>query len=141
MNINPQHLQNRPSPGQPWMPAGQGQGFGYQPGQQANQFMQTNTSTGSPKSSTGPPAMQNVPMFNAQNGSVTPPASLNPSLNNAPSYGNQMKQPQIDQVTSESKTFSYQLDTFLVMPAILSFGCYCFLLYFLSADHKIVHIY
>ena len=103
MNINPQHQQNGPNPRQPWMPTGQGTNYGYQPGQQPSQFMPSSAPMGQPNSSTGPPMMQNIPMFSSQNGNVTPPSSLNPTLSNPSAYGNAMKQQQMDKVMLDLK--------------------------------------
>lgn len=112
MNINPQ--QNRPNPGQPWMPTGQGQNFGYQPGQQSNQFMQPNPPMGPPKSSAaGPPMMQTVPMFSAQNGNATPPSSLNPAISNPQPQSNVMKQPQMDQVIFRYRNAIFSFEDFI----------------------------
>ena len=94
----PQNQHSGPRPGQPWMPTGQGSAFGYQPRQPVNQFIPSSTPMGQPIASSGPPMVQNVPLFTAQNGNVTPPSSQNPSLNNSSAYGNSLKQTQMDQV-------------------------------------------
>ena len=86
--MNPSQ-QNRPN--LPWAPPGQGQNFGFQSGPPGNQNMQQGMAYGPPKSSNGPYPGQpgtevkhQVPMFGTQNGSVTPPSSLNPGLNSRP---------------------------------------------------------
>ena len=87
-----------PRPGQHWMTPGQGPNFAYQPRQPANQFMPSNTPMGQPTASSGPPVVQNIPLFSAQNGNVTPPSSQNPPLNNPSPYGAAIKQTHMDQV-------------------------------------------
>ena len=94
----PQNQQSGPRPGQPWTATGQGSPFGFQPRQQSSQFVASNSPMNQPIASSGPPMAQNVPLFSAQNGNVTPPSSQNPSLNNPPGHGNFMKQTQMNQV-------------------------------------------
>jgi len=97
----PQNQQSGPRPGQPWTGTSQGSPFGFQPRQQSNQFIASSTSMNQPIASSGPPMAQNVPLFSAQNGNVTPPSSQNPSLNNPPGHGNFMKQTQMNQMNKQ----------------------------------------
>ena len=93
MNINQQ--QGGPNPGQPWLPQGQGQNYGYRVGPPQVQGVRPGMAMVPPKSSTGPSAMQQVPMFSTQNGNVTPPAPLNPGMN----MGTGQPQQPMNQVT------------------------------------------
>ena len=77
------------------MPTGQGQpGYGFPAGQPPRQGMPP----GPAKSTSGPPMRQQVPMFGTQqNGSVTPPSSLNP-MSNVPGHGHPPTQQPMNQV-------------------------------------------
>lgn len=100
MNMNPSQ-QNRPTGSMPWAPpsSGQAANFPFQPGQHGGQNMPPGAGYGPPKGSAGQFTSQpsqntqpTVPMF-SQNGTSTPPSSLNPA-----SMGNGPVQNQVNQV-------------------------------------------